>query len=274
MDPNGKDHPQKERYTPGYRGASRFFSARRGKDYAAFFLSHLKTGMTLLDVGCGPGSITLDLAEAVAPGEAVGVDIAESEVEKARSAATSRGLTNVRFEVASAYQLQFPEASFDAVFSHTMLEHLRDPLAALREMRRVLRKGGVVGIRNGYEKGHVSPPGNPLIEERTDLNNRLIRLNGGDPDFGPKQPGLLREAGFARCEFSASYSRIDPQVLRAGRASMAERMLGPDWGDVVVAQGWASRARVEQLAAAVRAQADDPHLFLFHSYCEAVAWKE
>ena len=70
--------------------------------------------MRLLDVGCGPGSITLGLAEAVAPGEVVGVDLQPAQVEQARALAAERGVANVRFEVASAYALPFPDAAFDA----------------------------------------------------------------------------------------------------------------------------------------------------------------
>lgn len=132
----------RERYTHGYGIASRGMATRSGDRQAAFFLRHLQAGMSLLDCGCGPGTITLDLAEAVAPGEVVGVDVGPSEIERAQAKARERQLSNARFEVANAYELPFSDASFDAVFAHTLLEHLIDTQKALGEVSRVLKQGG------------------------------------------------------------------------------------------------------------------------------------
>ena len=95
---------------------------------AAFFLSHLRPGMRLLDLGSGPGSITLGLAEKVSPGEVVGVDLQPSQVEKAQALSAARGVKNVRFEVADVYRLPFPDGSFDAVVAHVVLMHLSKPM--------------------------------------------------------------------------------------------------------------------------------------------------
>ena len=113
---------------------------------AAFLLPHLRSGMRVLDVGCGPGTITLGLAQSVAPGEVVGVDLQESMVERARALAAERGIANVRFDLADAYELPFPDRSFDAALEHRVLMHLADPIRGLREVRRVLRPGGVLGL--------------------------------------------------------------------------------------------------------------------------------
>jgi len=121
-------------------------TARTATHEAAFFLPHLRPGLRLLDVGCGPGTITLGLAGAVALGEVVGLDLRPEAVDQARTAAAERGVANVRFEVGSAYALPFPDASFAAAFAHIVLMHLREPGRALAE-RRVLpsRKPGIAG---------------------------------------------------------------------------------------------------------------------------------
>ena len=111
---------------------------RTASQEAAFFLPSLRPGIRVLDLGCGPGSITLGLAEAVAPGEVVGVDFQPSQVAQAQALGAARGLMNVRFEVADVYRLPFPDGSFDAAFAHVVLMHLREPVRALAEMRRVL----------------------------------------------------------------------------------------------------------------------------------------
>jgi ubiquinone/menaquinone biosynthesis C-methylase UbiE len=136
------DSNQRERYTLGYSTpATQSMERRTAASHAAFFLPHLRPGMSLLDCGCGSGTITVGLAEAVAPGQVTGVDLGESHIEWAVSLAAEHGLTSARFQVASVYELPFPDSSFDAVFAHAIFEHLKDPLKALEEMRRVVKTG-------------------------------------------------------------------------------------------------------------------------------------
>ena len=77
----------------------------------------------MLDAGCGPGTITLDLAGRVAPGQAVGVDRVEAPLEEARRAAGQRGTSNVTFEIGDIYDLGYPDGSFDVVHAHQVLQH-------------------------------------------------------------------------------------------------------------------------------------------------------
>ncbi len=157
---------------------------RSAASEAAFFLPHLRPGMRLLDVGCGPGSITAGLAEVVAPGEVVGVDLSAEVLAEAGRLAAERRLTNLRFEAASVYDLPFPAASFDAVFAHTLLEHVHDPAAALLEMRRVLRPGGVVGVRDADWASGIFWPRDVLMDLAYDLYARVWTHNGGHPNLG------------------------------------------------------------------------------------------
>jgi ubiquinone/menaquinone biosynthesis C-methylase UbiE len=118
----------------------------------AFFLPFLRPGMRVLDLGCGPGSITLGLAQAVAPGEAIGVDLQPSQVALAQALSAARGVMNARFEVADVYRLPFPDGSFDAVFGNAVLMHLREPVQALAEVRRILRPAIYTGTSNGFHR--------------------------------------------------------------------------------------------------------------------------
>ncbi|MDQ3701746.1 MAG: class I SAM-dependent methyltransferase, partial [Chloroflexota bacterium] len=112
-----------ERYTYGHSAVVvDVHAGRTAEREAAFFLRHLRSGMRVLDVGCGPGSITLGLAAAVSPAEVIGLDVEPGVIARAREAAVARGAGNVRFEVGSAYDLPYAEGSFDAVFAHTLLE--------------------------------------------------------------------------------------------------------------------------------------------------------
>src|SRR6478672_2780569 len=121
-----------ETYTHGHAPATlRQHAQRTADEAAAFLLPHLRPDMRLLDVGCGPGSITRGLAERLPAGEVVGLDLSRETLEAARRDATARGLANLRYEEGSVYQLPFPDASFDVVYAHQVLQHLRERGAAL-----------------------------------------------------------------------------------------------------------------------------------------------
>src|SRR5512143_3452508 len=139
--------PDEENYLHGYSAEHRaFLSSRTATRQAAFFLPFLKPGMRLLDCGCGMGALTASLARHLAPGEVIGIDREPSQIDAARAWAAEKGVGNVRFDLGNIFEIPFPDASFEAVFAYTVLEHVRDPLQAMREMRRVLKPGGIVGI--------------------------------------------------------------------------------------------------------------------------------
>ena len=187
---------QQDVYSVGYDAATiDFFQRRRAASHAAFFIPHLRPGMTLLDCGCGPGAITLDLAAAVAPAEVVGVDIEPYQLRLALSQAADRKAPNLLFSAADLYSLPFSENTFGAVFLHGVLEHMQDPVAALREVRRVLRSGGVVGARHADFGGFLLEPAEPPLDQFVPLFERLMIYNGGDPMAGRHQLRWLREAG-------------------------------------------------------------------------------
>lgn len=270
------ERPPGEAYTHGYgEQPHRVMSQRNVAVDAAFLLPHLRPGMRLLDVGCGPGSITVGLARVVAPGEVVGVDIGPVQVEAARALATEEGVANVRFEVGSVYALPFPDASFDAAFAHTVLEHLADPVAALREVRRVLKPGGVIGLRDGDWGGRVIAPPSPLVEEGYALYARLWALNGGNPNRGREHRALLREAGFGRIAASAAVSAQGTPEETRGVAALAHAQLSrPEFVERVVALGWADRERLAQVAVAQLVWGEHPDAFSVVLLCQAIAWAD
>ncbi len=128
---------------------------RSAEKQAAFLLPYLQPGMSLLDCGCGPGSITLGLAQRIAPGTVVGVDFDPGEVERAQKLAAEQGVTNVQFKTGNVYELPFADGTFDACFSNALLDHLSDPIAALREMRRILKADGILGARTADRDGYL-----------------------------------------------------------------------------------------------------------------------
>ncbi len=212
---------QANTYTPGYSApVLAFMKQRSAETHASFFLPLLKPGFRVLDAGCGPGTITLGLARRVAPGQVMGIDIEDSQFQGAREEAIRESL-NATFQKASIYQLPFEDGTFDAVFSHAVLQHLSDPLRALTELRRVLKPGGVAGIK-------ANDMGGILIDSESDETVRVLAscishrdACGGDSRIGRKLPRLLRRAGFKVERASASYEVINDLRYELVRALVA-----------------------------------------------------
>lgn len=236
--------------------------ARTAQGEAAFFLPRLRPGMRLLDAGCGPGTITLGLAGAVAPGEVVGIDAEPGVLTRAQARAAALAVDNVTFRPADVYALPFPDGAFDAVFAHTLLEHLRAPDAALVELRRVLRPGGVLGVRDCDWGSAVFWPPDAAVARGAALYARVWAHNGGQPDCGRRLRALLRGAGLTGVETSASF-RWDgsKEASRSFSRLLAERLRLPNFAEPIRAQEWAGAAELEAVAAGCAAWSRHPDAF-------------
>ncbi len=267
------DSGHREQYTHGYGVAPRVHAGRTASTHAAFFLKHLTPGMRLLDCGCGPGSITVGLAEINARGETVGIDLGESLIEAAGEAASRSGDSSVRFEVADIYEIPFSDSSFDAVFSHALLEHLNDAPKALAEMHRVLRPGGVIGVRTPDRGSDIFWPEDEVHRRFESLWTRLWQRNGGDPFIGRRLRHLLLDAGFVGVEASASYDCYGTREATQHWGSGLQTYTRDDVGPQIIELGWADQSDLDSMVAAWGEWANLPDAFWAISWCEAVGWK-
>lgn len=246
---------------------------RSAEKQAAFLLPHLRPGMRLLDCGCGPGSITIGLARVVAPGVVVGVDFDSGEVERARKLATDHDITNVQFETGNVYELPFADGMFDACFSNALLDHLSDPIAALREMRRVLKADGVLGVRTADRDGYLLAPADALLEKFGEWGEQHKNAQGVRVRIGKNIRAMLREAGFARTEASASYDCYGTVEEVRGLAESAAAGLSKGQSREQTGESAGSdRAAAEAVAAAWRTWGESPDAFFAMSFCEGVGW--
>lgn len=193
-------------YTMGYNEEFRQLLDRRGAaTHAAYLLPHLQAGMRVLDLGCGPGTISVGLADAVSPGEVHGIDLEESQVAMARVAAEAGGHGNATFGVGDAADLPFDNDAFDVVHCHAVLMHIPDTAPALAEVRRVLKPGGLFAAREQIVASCFLEPVEPEVHEAWTTFGKLLEANGGHPQMGRELRRVLLEAGFTDIQPTASF---------------------------------------------------------------------
>ena len=255
-------------------GLSQRYAMRTAESHAAFVIPYLDTGMSLLDVGCGPGSITLGLAEAVAPGVVVGIDHDPGHVETARALAADRGVENVSFEVANVYELPFDDDTFDVAFEHAVFIHLRDPAASARSIFRVLKPGGLLAARDTEMDGHLIGNPDPLLEQGYEIFYQWHRHRGSNLKLGKHLRSILSEAGFKDIVGSASYDPegAEQDSVREHGTTMAGLFRGT-LAEVALEQGWADTQTLDAIAEKWLEWREHPGSFMANAMCEAVGWK-
>lgn len=241
-------------YTHGHgESVLQSHSWRSAKNSAGYLIPHLRGGLDLLDVGCGPGTITADLARLVAPGRVVGIDTAEEVLVRAGEMAAGRGITNALFEPADVAALPYADGSFDVVHAHQVLQHLFDPVAALKEMRRVLRPGGLLAVRDSDYGAMRWYPETPAFDRWRDIYCRVARNNGGDPEAGRKLASWVREAGFADLDVTTdTWCFADEDSRQWWGNTWAERIGSSTLSTQAIEAGVADQAELDEIAAAWR----------------------
>ncbi|MBD3931266.1 methyltransferase domain-containing protein [Streptomyces chumphonensis] len=247
-------------YTHGHHeSVLRSHRWRTVENSAAYLLPELRPGRSVLDVGCGPGTITADLAARVAPGTVTGLEHAADVLPAARAAARERGVANVVFTTGDVHALDFADDSFDVVHAHQVLQHVGDPVRALREMRRVCRPGGVVAVRDADYDAMTWYPASPVLDAWQELYGRVARAGGGEPDAGRRLLAWARAAGFTEITPSADVWCFATAEDRAWWSALwADRTVESRYARLAVEGGHATTERLARIAAAWRAWGADP----------------
>ncbi|WP_459798745.1 class I SAM-dependent methyltransferase [Herbidospora sp. RD11066] len=246
-------------YTHGHHeSVLRSHRWRTAENSAAYLLPHLTPETTLLDVGCGPGTITADLASRVA--HVTATEIGPDELDLARAEAERRGTPNVTFEVADVHALPYPDKRFDVVHAHQVLQHVADPVQALREMGRV---AGLVAARDSDYGAFTWFPALPELDEWLALYYSVARLNDGEPQAGRRMLSWARAAGFTDIEVSTStwtYANPDDRAFWGGM--WADRVVKSSLGRQALANGIATETDLRRIADGWLTWAADPDGFL------------
>jgi ubiquinone/menaquinone biosynthesis C-methylase UbiE len=255
-------------YTHGHQPAVlRSHRWRTAENSAAYLVPHLRPGQQVLDVGCGPGTITLDLGRLVAPGQVLGIDPSAEVIAQAAETATG----NVRFEVGDVFAL---EGQYDVVHAHQVLQHLPDPVAALRAMRALTRPGGIVAVRDADYEVMTWYPAEPRLERWLTLYREVARRNAGEPDAGRFLLAWARAAGFTDVTPSASaWCFATPEDRAWWSDTWATRISDSPLSRRAIELGLADQAELDDLADGWRtwASSDDGWFAVVHGEVLATA---
>ena len=268
-----EDMPGTPDYTMGF--SDEFLeSARRytAEANAAYLLPHLRPGLRVLDFGCGPGTISVGLAKAVAPGELHGVDMEASQIDLARNVAAAYGQENAAFHVADVTEMPFEDASFDIAHCHNVLMHVPDTAAVLAEVKRVLRPGGLIGCREMICASSFTRPDFGVLTKAWEMFSDLLEANDGHPQMGKDLKGHLDEAGFTNVGVTASFDIFSAPAAVAFIHRIADQwFLAPEITEAAIAYGAATEELVEAIGDAYDRWGTHPGAVCGVAFGEAVA---
>lgn len=247
-------------YTHGHHeSVLRSHRWRTAENSAAYLLPSLRPGLHLLDVGCGPGTITVDLAGLVAPGRVTAIEPIPDALDLARGHAQQCGQDNIDFAVADVHALQFADNTFDVVHAHQVLQHLADPVRALAEMRRVCKPGGVVAARDSDYGAFIWYPACAELDDWLRLYCDAVRANGGEPDTARHLLAWAHATGFTDVTATTStWCFATPQDRAYWGGMWADRILQSDLARQLIQTGVAGQAKLQAISQAWWGWADDP----------------
>ena len=259
-------------YTMGYGPEFRKMLERRNAaDCAAHLLPHLKPGMRLLDLGCGPGTISVGLADAVAPGQLIGVDMEPTQVEMASAAAKAGGHDNATFQTGDATDLPFDDATFDVAFCHALLNHAPDTQAVLAEVKRVLKPGGLFAAREVIGDSSLFAPPSDMGDSGWATFLKMLAANGGHPQMGRELKGAFVAAGFADVRAGASFESYDTaDDIAFLQGLIAGWYFAPKTKGAAIKLGLASEERFDDWRRSLDEWAKEPGAFAAFAWGEAI----
>jgi len=267
--------PPEDVYTHGHDEAVlRSHRWRTAENSAAYLLGHLRPGLALLDVGCGPGTLTADLATRVAPGPVVGIDAAAEVVAAATDHVAATGAANVTLVTGDFRDpgAGLTPAGFDVVHAHQVLQHLRDPIDALAAMAALARPGGIVAARDGDYGAMTWAPASEALERWSTIYHAVTAANGAQADAGRYLLGWAHEAGLGDVAYTTSTWTFATPDDRAWWAGLwAERTESTTLADQAVDYGIAGRTELAEIADGWREWATAPDAVFTVVHGEVVA---
>lgn len=245
-------HTRQAVYTHGHdKSVLRSHTWRTAENSAAYLLPSLKPDMKILDIGCGPGTITVDLATHVPLGHVTGLDASDDVLDKARAHAAACNVRNIEFVVADAHALPFPDETFDVTHAHQVLQHVGDPVQMLREMRRVTKAGGFVAARDADYAGMTWYPESEGMTEWRKIYTLVARANGGEPDAGRRLYSWAQRAGLDPAQTTCSagtWCFYTPEDRAWWAGLWADRTLQSNFATTAIRHGLATEDDLRRIS--------------------------
>ncbi len=247
--------------------------SRSAEVYGDFLLPHLTRETHLIDLGCGSGELSLELAAKV--GHLTGIDGDPAEIELARSSAEASSTSNAAFAVGDAYALPLADSEANAVFAHSVLEALDRPAVALAEMRRVLTRNGVVAVACVDYGGLIlAGPHEPLVGRFFAIREQLWQQEGVSPYRGRELRGLLVASGFRHVEATSKYICYgNPDAIREFGIGRAEDCADDWYAESAQREGLATLHDLRTMREAWQEWAESPASYAAFPWCRALGWK-
>jgi SAM-dependent methyltransferase len=247
--------------------------SRSAQVYADFLLPHLHHDTHLIDVGCGSGELSLELAAEVR--QLTGIDGDRAEVELARSSAEESSTSNAVFVVGDAYALPLPDSQADAVFGHSVLEALDRPAEALSEMSRVLKRNGVVAVASVDYGGLIlAGPHEPVVRRFFDIREQLWQREGASPYRGRELRGLLLASGFRRVQATTNQiSHGDEEAIREFGIGRADDCTDAWYVESAQREGLANLQDLATMRQAWQEWSESTASYAAFAWCRALGWK-
>jgi 2-polyprenyl-3-methyl-5-hydroxy-6-metoxy-1,4-benzoquinol methylase len=260
-------------YTHGHQDAVlRSHRWRTAANSAAYLLPYLRPGLDLLDAGCGPGTLTIDLARRLRPGRVVGIDVANEVITEATASITEAGVDNVSFLSGDFLTADLPAGGFDVVHAHQVLQHVSDPVGALVALRRYVRPGGLVAARDSDYSAMTWHPSSVRLDRWLAIYLAVTRHNQAEANAGRYLLAWAHRAGLADVAFTSStWTFADPAARSWWGELWAERTVGSSFADQAVAYGIASADELASIANGWREWAGQPDAVFVVPHGEIVA---
>lgn len=240
----------------------RSHGARTVANAVPFLKPYLKPGMKILDVGCGPGSITLDVASNYAPGSHVtGIDQGQGAVEAATASAKEQGITNVEFAVGNVHHLQFPDDTFDLVYAHQVIQYVPEIPRAMKELLRVTKPGGHIAIKEADFSAFVFYPEEPAIERFKHVFVDTMAAAGGEARAAARMKHWALEAGYdaSRIKYDAStLCFATPEGTNGWANTFIDRIEKTKFRHSILDNKVATEAELNEIVAALKSWKDKP----------------
>lgn len=252
---------------------SSLYDDRSINDCAGFMLSYLKSDMKLLDCGCGPGTITVQFASHLDHGQVTGIDANETHVKIATNNAKKKQLTNIDFVHGNLYSIPFPDNTFDAAFAHTVICNLHDPVAALKEMKRVVKPGGIIAAREpDYYSSIIYPEDQRIFRGLGALAQ--AQTGYSDSTIGRKLRQVFHDAGLGNNQVSASCDYYSSKSeLEKIAHYLQSQVIAPDVYESILSNKFASKEQIHDFCRGLDEMTTHPGAMYVYTLIELIGFK-